>query len=209
MTYARPIQVNLNNGWIFKIQYEENPESPADMREFAAGTILTTNNRYWTGDEVIGRDIEEYEVDDFLKKIIDDGGVVLPITMYVHGGMAVWHSDLENRITDSWDSGTVGWSYMTAETIKNEYHAVNDETRQKAKNLLDRELKDIDLVMRGEIYWAVIYDSDGDWVDSTGGYLGDGTLLDLVENVVETLEIDNDLSTEIVDKVKNDDYEDL
>ncbi len=209
MTYARPIKVELNNGWIFRIQYEENIDSVADLRDWAVGTILTTNNNYWTGDEIIGRDIDEYEVDDFLKKIVDEGGVVLPITMYVHSGMTVWHSNMENRYADSWDSGTVGFSYMTAETIQREYGALNDETREKAKNLLDSELKEIDLTMQGEVYWAGIFDEEGGLEDSTGGYLADSTLESMAQDMAETLDIDRELSTEIVDKIKNGQFTDI
>lgn len=168
MTYTKPIQINLNDGSIFKVEYDDCFEA-GDARECSAGTILTTDNRYWVGDEVIGRDIDEYEVDDFLKKIIDDGGVVLPITMYVHSGITVWHSDFENRYADSWDSGTVGFSYMTAEKIKQEYGTVDDETREKAKKLLDYELKEIDCLLRGEVYRCSLFDENG-LQDCIGGF---------------------------------------
>lgn len=207
MTFPRPIEVQLNDGLTFKIQYEENYDLAGDMRDFTAGTILTTNNRYWTGDEVIGRDIEEYEVDDFLKKIVDDGGVVLPIKMYVHSGVTVWHSDLESRIADRWDSGVVGWSYMTAEKIQSEYKAVNDETRAKAKKLLDWELKDVDALLQGEVYWGGIFDEDDCIVESTGGYYNYETLEDMAESMLECFA--EDYHDEIMEKIRNNEFDDI
>ena len=159
------------------------------------------------GDEVIGRDIDEYEVDDFLKKIIDDGGVILPIKMGVHSGISVWHSNIENRYFDSWDCGTVGFSYMTAEKIKQEYGVVNDETREKAKKLLDYELKDIDCLLRGEVYCCSLYDENG-LQDCMGGFYCYDSLEDMASDMAENI-CDRQQFDEIMKKIEDDDYIDL
>ena len=209
MTYVQPISINLSNGKRFTIEYNNENADIGEVREFAAGTILTTDNRYWTGDEVIGRDIDENEVESFLNDIVKNGGVVLPITAYVHSGITVWHGEFNHKPTDKWDSGIIGWSYMTAERIQHEYKAVNNETRQRAKELLDNELKEIDRLMRGEVYLGCLRDSNKDIEDITGGYWGFETLEELAGIILETLEVSEGEYNEIMTKIKNNEVEPL
>lgn len=209
MTYVQPISINLSNGKRFTIEYNNENADIGEVREFAAGTILTTDNRYWTGDEVIGCDIDENEVEGFLNDIIKNGGVVLPITAYIHSGFTVWHSEFNHKPTDKWDSGIIGWSYMTAERIQHEYKAVNDETRQRAKKLLDGELKDIDCLLQGEVYLGCLRDQNGDIEDIIGGFWGFDELKNLASEILGNLEVSKDEYDEIMNKIKNNEFEPL
>ena len=193
-------KVRLSNGWTFNVCYDTIEESPFEMFD-RIGTILTTDNRYWTGDEVIGCDIDDYDVEEFLKSVKDNGGIVLPICAYIHSGVTVWHSDFEGRAVDSWDSGVIGFSYITAETIQKEYGAVNDETRQKAAKALDSELKAIDTIMNAPAYGLVLEDDRYNTIDSIWGLYGYDSIADMVEYHIHDFDIPKNILTELLDKI--------
>lgn len=99
---------------------------------------------------------------------------------------------------------------MTAERIQHEYKAVNDETRQRAKELLDGELKEIDCLMRGEVYLGCLRDQNGDIEDIIGGFWGFDDLKSLTTEILRTLQTISEAEyNEIMAKIKNNEFEPL
>ncbi len=88
--------------------------------------------------------------------LIDHSG----ISMYVGGG-SHWSDNA------GWDSGTVGIIFATRETI-----AETGCPEDQIEIALDSEVQEYDRWLRGEVFYIVCEDADGDHLDSCGGYLG-------------------------------------
>lgn len=152
--------INLPSGRIIGIFYDTDPENP--MTEFdRLGTIITTNNRYFTGDEIIDDDWEEKR-----EEIEDEGGIVLPLYMLAH---SVIHLSLD-PFADRWDSGCVGFVYVTREKLSDEYKNYALSSAQAyARKCIHGEIDSLNMYLNGEVYGATIQDANGDTVDSICG----------------------------------------
>ena len=64
-----------------------------------------------------------------------------------------------------WDSGQVGYIYMTKERAK-------EEGLKDPFKTLEHEVKEYDHYIVGNCYGYTIEDEDGDFLDSCGGFLG-------------------------------------
>ena len=87
-----------------------------------------------------------------------------------------------------WDSGQVGYIFVTKEAVRKEYSCkhITKKTLDKARELLQGEVKEYDLYLTGEVYGYKLFrvnddfdpDSDdpeecGEELDSCWGFLGD------------------------------------
>ena len=97
-----------------------------------------------------------------------------------------------------WDSGQVGWIYAGADKIKEAYGEVTPETVEKAKSLLESEVKCYDYYLTGQCYGYQLFEGDTE-IDSCWGFLGDmrdmqddlkGYLPEGYEDLAEKLEYD-------------------
>lgn len=108
------------------------------------------------------------ELTKFLRKI--KGMVILPLYLLDHSGLSISTSDFCNK----WDSGQVGWIYMTSKDVIREFGEINDYTIVKAKHLLESEVELYDYYLRGEVYGYQLYDlNEEDEIDSCWGFVGE------------------------------------
>jgi hypothetical protein len=82
--------------------------------------------------------------------------------MYEHGNITISATPFQCKF----DSGQIGFIYITKEDAK-----MNGIT--KPYDLLAHEVKIYDHYLKGETYGAMIYDKEGEMIDSQFGYLGD------------------------------------
>lgn len=94
--------------------------------------------------------------------------LLLDLYMYDHSGVAYSTSPFSCR----WDSGQVGFVYVSHEKIIKEYGSLNDGALAKAKHCLEAEVEEYSKWANGEVYYYVVKDEDGEELDSCGGYLG-------------------------------------
>ena len=109
------------------------------------------------------RDLTEYD-EHVLRS---DVAVCLPIYLYDHSGLTVSHGSFSCR----WDSGQVGWHYITKDAARENWGA--DVTDEQLTACLQAELKEYDCYLRGYVWGFTITNEEGDVVDSCWGYIGD------------------------------------
>lgn len=97
-----------------------------------------------------------------------DDSVILPLYLFDHSGLSISTTPFSCR----WDSGAVGWAFITKES----YLELGFETWDKtqAQTLLIQTVTVYDSYLKGENYGFSIYNEDAeDALDACSGYHGD------------------------------------
>jgi hypothetical protein len=176
------------------IRINIHPDSDAESpREWCnSGTMVCFHSRYDLGDEqprcspdewlqnladelVNFKTYAEDIPDEHIKRVIDKHVcVILPLNLYDHSGIRM----RTGPFSCPWDSGQVGWIYVTWEKARKEWTGTDDEIREKAERCLEAEVEVYDDYISGNVYGFVVekYDEECDeWVDSDScwGFFGD------------------------------------
>lgn len=85
----------------------------------------------------------------------------LPLYLYDHGGLTIKTSPF----SCIFDSGLVGFIYAI--------EGAEGMTRDQITNCLMAEVKEYDSYLTGDVYCYTVTDSNGEHVDSCGGFIGD------------------------------------
>lgn len=102
-----------------------------------------------------------------LKNIIRKGGVVLPVYCYQHGNITFRCSSF----SDPWDSGMVGYAYMTTEQISELGWPKGKRGRKAAaEEYIRRMVGLMAAYANGDVYGFSIFDKDGEPIEGCGGY---------------------------------------
>lgn len=165
------------NGLIVKIEPDEFADSPRDWDN--AGTMVCWHNRYDLGDK------HDYETpDDFLEQFnisVPEANAnktrrafMLPLYLYDHSGITMYtDGDTRYRQHEAWDSGQVGWIYISVADAKKEWPELKDWKRLKARayKTLRGEIETYDAYLRGEVYgYTITNPKDGELIDSCCGF---------------------------------------
>jgi hypothetical protein len=161
-----PVYEEAYQGHAIKIYHDPDSESPRDWCNL--GTLICWHRRYRLGDshqfespEVFLRDLadvsDKSELSmDQLRDRAERKAVILPVFLFDHSGLAM------NTIGFHcpWDSGQVGYVYVTLEVVRTEFGVkrVTKALRAKAEDIL-----------RGEI----VIEQDGEEIDACWGFVGD------------------------------------
>ena len=156
-----------------KVVSEDYPESPREAWD-NLGTMVCWHGRYNLGDEQPRQDPEEYLAD------LPEGAIVLPLYLYDHSGITMSTSGF----SCAWDSGQVGFIYVTKERIIAEYGDNSEESRNKVTACLQSEVRVYDYFLTGNVWGYVIEESppececcgaekEPEHVDSCFGFYGD------------------------------------
>lgn len=164
-------------GYTIEIVPDTDPLNP--RKEFSnLGTMLCFHKRYNLGDEKSIRHEDFASWDEMESHIYAelDAAIVLPIYMYDHSGITISTSPFSCR----WDSGQIGFIYVSKETVRKEYGCKRISKRIKAiaNAVLLGEVETYDQYLTGSVYgWEVSKtdDEDKEVLDSVWGYFGDGT----------------------------------
>ena len=97
-----------------------------------------------------------------------EGMVILPLYLYDHSGITM----NTTGFSCPWDSGQVGWIYADKRRIEAEYGKVTPETMEKARQVLEGEVKSYDYFLTGQCYGFQLFREDVE-VDSCWGFLGE------------------------------------
>lgn len=166
-------------GHTIKIYHDPDAESPRNWSNL--GTLICWHRRYRLGDnhqfdspEALLRDLADVsdQCDLSMNQLIDRAGrkaILLPVFLYDHSGLAM------NTIGFHcpWDSGQVGYVYVTLEAVRKEFGVkrVSKALREKAADILRAEIVSYDAYLGGRVYGYVI-EQDGDEVDACWGFVG-------------------------------------
>ena len=105
-----------------------------------------------------------------IKALIGKGNVImLPLYLYDHSGITM----NTGGFSCPWDSGQVGYIYVTMEDARKEWSGTDEEIRAKALTCLEAEVKVYDQYLTGDVYGYIIEDDDGEIVDSCWGFYED------------------------------------
>ena len=168
------------HGHTIKIYHDPDAESPREWSNL--GTLICWHRRYRLGDshsfdspEAFLRDLSGISAQsdlsmDQLRDRAERKSVLLPVFLYDHSGLAM------NTIGFHcpWDSGQVGYVYVTLEAVRKEFGVkrVTKALREKAADILRGEIVSYDAYLGGRVYGYVI-EQDGEEIDACWGFVGD------------------------------------
>ena len=162
-------------GYTIKIEqdvyFDLNPRTENDN----ASKMVCFHGRYLLGDKH-NLNSEMFDSWEEMKKHLmkkEDACIIIPLYLYDHSGITMSTSPFSCR----WDSGQVGYAYMSRKMITENYGGkyVTKKLKERAEKLIRGEVKEYDLYLTGQIYRYTIKDEDDNHIDSCSGYLTDDT----------------------------------
>lgn len=147
-------------GYLLTVERDQYPKNPREEFDHA-GTMVCWHRRYKLGDKHNFREPSDfvYELGYKLGLYDDDGEdpntgavltaarqagwVILPLYLLDHSGLCI----STGSFNDPWDSGQVGWIYISPENIIKEGWTVEQATQH-----LKGEVKEYDYYLTGEVY---------------------------------------------------------
>lgn len=150
-----------------KIVYDPDPPNPRSDWDHPGTTMVAFHRRYNLGDE------SEYKADHYeswqeLKEAIEkneDPAMILPLYLHDHTGLAMRTTDFGDR----WDSGQVGWIFMTKDAARDEFGKLTKKSLDRVKKLLESEVDTYSDYLGGAVYGFVIEDAEGEELDALWG----------------------------------------
>ena len=163
---------------IFQDDYVEDPRSWGG----SLGTMACFHRRYRLGDSDLPFSSSEFsswaEMESYIKNSLD-AAVILPLYLYDHSGITM----STGSFSCPWDSGQVGFIYVTKDKLRKEYNVkrLSKAIIEKAEKILENEVKTYDQYLTGDVYGFKVIEkttcSKGhtheDVVDSCWGFYGD------------------------------------
>lgn len=175
-------RVELKSGYV-EIHQDDNTDNPRTWDNL--GTITYKHRNYKLGEETIGDPIEwledmlglknQYTYTNqrlqeletlFYKKFI-----ALPIYLYDHSGISIQTTPF----SCTWDSGKVGYIYITKKKIREEYSTkiVTAKLRERVQEYLKGEITTFNQYLTGDVYGFKHFDAEGEEIDACWGFYGD------------------------------------
>lgn len=161
-----------------KVLQDGNAESPRTAMD-NLGTMVCFHNRYSLGD------FHNYRSGDYsgwaeMKKDIikrENVGVILPLYLLDHSGITMSTNDFN----DKWDSGCVGFIFVSKQKMLKEYGGkiCTKQLKERVKTYLEGEVETYDQYLRDEVYGYEIWKltkkkkKEKKMIDSCWGYYGD------------------------------------
>ena len=160
-----PIEEFEQHGLVVKIYPDDDTPSPREDDNL--GHMVCWHLRRNLGDERIG--IGEHgrtvkEVEQWLVQT-RQALIVLPLWIYEHGQVTMTAREevYQNYPDKQWDAGQVGFIYITAEKIREEYsEQVSAELLQKVREYLRSEVDVYDQYLQGDVWGYVIQEPPGE-----------------------------------------------
>lgn len=174
-----------------KLVMDRDAENPRNWDNL--GTMVCAHRRYTTmGDEdgikkalqFIRRHLSEAQLDEMgfdedhvpsIEEALEKTGqvILLPIYMYDHSGIALQTTPFACR----WDSGKLGFIFVTKEDVRNEYgwKLITQARKEKIHSYLEGEVETYHQFVSGDV-WGFVVEEDGNEVDSCWGFFGSDPL---------------------------------
>ena len=164
-------------GYTIEVKQDEIPESPREWDNL--GTMVCFHNKYNLGDkhEITSSDFNSWnEVENHLKKE-NDIAIILPLYLYDHSGLRIKIGSFQGHLPQGhaeFDSGMIGFIYITKEKIRKEYGCkhITKKWIEKVTGYLENEVKTYDQFISGDVWYYVVEDENGEDIDCCGGIYG-------------------------------------
>ena len=120
--------------------------------------------------ELAQNDSAERQIDNALIEAIEQKHVLLPLYLYDHGGITM----NTTGFSCPWDSGQVGWIHASKDDILQTFGGQNltAALRDRAKDLLEKEVACYDSYLVGECYGYELFKAD-ECIDNCWGFMGE------------------------------------
>ena len=94
--------------------------------------------------------------------------IILPVYIYDHSGITINTTGFRCP----WDSGQVGWVYVSKATLRKEYNweRISKAREKQIESYLKAQVETYDQYISGEVYGYIVRDLDGESVDSCWGF---------------------------------------
>jgi hypothetical protein len=133
------------------IKHDESPSSPREDFD-QLGVMVCFHGKYNLGDKHSYYSDEHNGWEELKKAIMkrENAVAILPLYLYDHSGQTM----NTTGFSCSWDSGQVGWIYMTKKEAVESWgkKKYTKQVHEKALACLEAEVKEYDQYLRGEIY---------------------------------------------------------
>jgi len=176
---------------LLKIFIDESPENPRTAWD-NLGTMVCFHKRYDLGDNHNYSSSDYDSWDEMEKAIIkqEDVAVILPLYLYDHSSLSI----STNPFSCGWDSGQVGFIYVSRETLRKDYSVkrISNKIIEKATKLLLGEVETYDQYIKGDVYGFKVFNVETcdkgceheEEIDSCWGFFGDNFIENgLIEHV--------------------------
>jgi hypothetical protein len=173
--------------YIIKVYQDESPYSPREDDNL--GTMICFHKRYNLGDKH-NFNFNDYSSWNEQRKEFQKQKpcVILPLYLYDHSGITM----NTTGFSCGWDSGQVGWIFVTKEQVRKEYDVkyITQKIREKVKKVLEAEVKVYDQYLTGDVYGYQVCEVDedgneGEEVSSCWGYYGEEECINDAKRIVE------------------------
>lgn len=171
--------IECDEGYSIETHVDVDPMNP--RKEFDNfGTMVCWHGRYQLGDKQ--QDFKRpSEFIDWVKEQSKGSLFILPLYLLDHSGISM----STGSFNDPWDSGQVGWIYVSKEKAKSEFPKLRGKKlKEKVLKALEDEVKIYSMYLEGDCYGHVIHNADGDDVDSCWGYYGTKDCIEAAKDVV-------------------------
>lgn len=151
-------------GYTIEIDQDSDCMNPREDMD-NLGTMVCFHSRYNLGDKDKGISKEK------LVEIANSNDYIsLPLYLYDHSGITM----NTTGFNDGWDSGKVGYIFVSKEDVRKEYSCKNvtKSIQEKVLNCLRSEVALYDNYLTGNIYCYDIKDKDGESIDSCCSFYG-------------------------------------
>ena len=137
-------------------------ESPREWENL--GTMVCWHNQYNLGDRQ-----PDYSPEEYFRNF--QPSIMLNLFLYDHSGITMQTTPFSCQ----WDSGQVGYIYVSIADIKKEYNwkLLTQQRREKIERYLRQEVKTYNDYLTGNVYGYIIKDSNDEDVESCWGFYGD------------------------------------
>jgi hypothetical protein len=172
-----------HKGLIIKIEVDEVRECP--ITEWTTlGTFACFHRNYDLSNT------DKFGTPEELRDYIESfDGVSLPLYLYDHSGITI----STTPFSCPWDSGQVGFVFATMKEIVSTWKELSkEEAIEKAKMVLEAEVKTFDQYLTGDVWYYTIEDENENHLDSCGGFYGFDFCVEQAKDSVDyIIEIDN------------------
>jgi len=134
-------------GKVIKVDQDDDMESPREWDNL--GNMICWHRRYSLGDE---HSFDSPE--DFAEQMKEkDIALKFPLYLYDHSGISISAEPFHCQHA-RWDSGQVGWLYVTKQEIRKEYSVkrISKKVLKLVEKVMLQEVETYDDYLRGNVY---------------------------------------------------------
>jgi hypothetical protein len=193
-------------GYAIRIEQDSDPMSPDDWDNLCSRACWHRDYTLSSNDVETRTDNRDKKVDyyfgepeEFQQFCKDNKVLVMNLRLYDHSGITISVSN-EYPYNDRWDSGQVGWIFVTYENIRKEYGVkkVTKKVLEKARNTMLAEVETFDNYLTGSVYgFRVVKENEEDAdfdpmdnLDSCWGFYGREGIKDAVAEAKSSIDFE-------------------